>query len=97
MKARREAIRTILERHGTDAVYVASTGFTARAVFEEAGDEYCVFHMQGSMGLAPAIGLGMVLRSWRVGVVVSGEASRLIGVGPIENTRRVQASLAGDA
>ncbi len=156
MKARREAIRTILERHGTDAVYVASTGFTARAVFEEAGDEYCVFHMQGSMGLAPAIGLGMVLRSSRVVVVVSGDASLLmglgathtirdyapprffhyvldngchesvggqpsahlepgypgvteiiavdragkpprVGVGPIDNTRRVQASLAGDA
>jgi thiamine pyrophosphate-dependent acetolactate synthase large subunit-like protein len=80
MKARREAIRAILERHGTDAVYVASTGFTSRAVFAEAGEEYCVFYMQGSMGLAPAIGLGMALRTSRDVVVVNGDASLLMSL-----------------
>jgi phosphonopyruvate decarboxylase len=87
MKARREAIRAILERHGTDAVYVASTGFTSRAVFAEAGEEYCVFYMQGSMGLAPAIGLGMSLRTPRDVVVVNGDASLLMSLGTTHTLR----------
>ena len=87
MKARHEAIRAILERHGTAAVYVASTGFTSRAVFAEAGDRYCVFYMQGSMGLAPAIGLGMALRTSRVVVVINGDASLLMSLGTTHTVR----------
>ena len=61
MRARDDAIREILERHGPDAVYIASTGYVSRAVHAEAGPEHTVLYMQGSMGLAPAIGLGMAL------------------------------------
>ncbi len=64
----------MLERHGREAIYVASTGYVSRAgCLELAGDEYPVLYMQGSMGLAPAIGLGI----WRWGrppvVVINGD------------------------
>jgi predicted NodU family carbamoyl transferase len=48
MKARDDAIREILERHGPEAVYVASTGYVSRAVHALA-DGRTVFYMQGSM------------------------------------------------
>jgi thiamine pyrophosphate-dependent acetolactate synthase large subunit-like protein len=66
---------------------LASTGFTSRAVFAEAGSDYCVFYMQGSMGLAPAIGLGMALRSRRDIVVISGDASLLMSLGVTHTLR----------
>jgi phosphonopyruvate decarboxylase len=87
MRPRRDAIRSIFERHGTDAVYVASTGYTSRAVFAEASDRYYVFYMQGSMGLAPAIGLGMALRISRDVVVINGDASLLMSLGTTHTVR----------
>ena len=87
MRSRDDAIRSILERHGTEAVYVASTGFTSRAVFARAGDEYHVFYMQGSMGLAPAIGLGIALRTSREVVVINGDASLLMSLGTTHTVR----------
>ena len=80
-RSRASAIRQILERHGRDAVYVASTGYLSRAVFAEAGTEYDVFYMQGSMGLAPAIGLGMALNTERDVVVVNGDGALLMSLG----------------
>lgn len=85
--ARAAAIRMILERHGRDAVYVASTGFVSRAVYAEAGDDFDVFYMQGSMGLAPAIGLGMALRSERDVVVINGDGSLLMSLGTTHTIR----------
>jgi phosphonopyruvate decarboxylase len=87
VRARAEAIRTILERHGPEAVYVASTGYVARAVAEIAGDEYDVFYMQGSMGLAPALGLGIALNTERPVVVVNGDASLLMALGSTHTIR----------
>lgn len=85
--SRSDAIRTILDRHGADAVYVASTGYVSRAVAELAGPEHTVFYMQGSMGLAPAIGLGMALSSERQVVVVNGDASLLMALGTTHTIR----------
>lgn len=85
--SRSEAIRRILERHGPDAVYVASTGFVSRAVYVEAGDAYDVFYMQGSMGLAPAIGLGMALNSSKEVVVINGDGSLLMSLGTTHTLR----------
>ena len=87
MKGRGEAIRAILERHGPDAVYVASTGYTSRAVYAEAQDGYHVFYMQGSMGLAPAIGLGIALRTSCDVVVINGDASLLMSLGTTHTLR----------
>ena len=85
--SRAEAIRTILARHGRDAVYVASTGFVSRAVYAEAGEDYDVFYMQGSMGLAPAIGLGMALTSPAEIVVINGDGSLLMSLGTTHTVR----------
>ena len=87
MKARNEVIRTILERHGRDAVYVASTGYVSRAVAEVAGSDHDVFYMQGSMGLAPAIGLGIALHTTRPVVVINGDASLLMALGSTHTIR----------
>src|SRR5215217_4590185 len=87
MRTREEAIREILGRHGTDAVYVASTGYVSRAVRALAGDGYHVLYMQGSMGLAPAIGLGIALNTERDVVVVNGDASLLMALGSTHTVR----------
>jgi phosphonopyruvate decarboxylase len=84
---RDEAIREILERHGPEAVYVASTGYVSRAVHAAAGPGYTVLYMQGSMGLAPAIGLGMALSSDRPVVVINGDASLLMALGSTHTIR----------
>jgi len=87
VKSRAEAIQEILARHGREAVYIASTGFVSRAVFGQAGGEYRVFYMQGSMGLAPALGLGMALKSLRDIVVISGDGSLLMSLGTTHTIR----------
>jgi phosphonopyruvate decarboxylase len=86
-KARDEAIREILERHGPHAVYVASTGYVSRAVHAAAGPDHTVLYMQGSMGMAPAIGLGMALSSERPIVVINGDASLLMALGTTHTIR----------
>jgi phosphonopyruvate decarboxylase len=85
--SRADAIRAILERHGREAVYVASTGFVSRAVYAEAGDDFHVLYMQGSMGMAPAIGLGMALNSERPVVVINGDGSLLMSLGSTHTLR----------
>ena len=87
MKARDEAIREILERHGPEAVYVASTGYLGRATAAIAGSAYDVLYMQGSMGLAPAIGLGIALHTPRPVVVLNGDASLLMALGSTHTIR----------
>ena len=81
MRSRSDAIRDIFDRHGVGAVYVASTGYVSRAVHEIAGPEHRVFYMQGSMGLAPAIGLGMALHASTPIVVINGDGSLLMALG----------------
>jgi len=85
--SRSEAIRAVLARHGHEAVYVASTGFVSRAVRAEAGDDYDVFYMQGSMGLAPALGLGMAMRTSRPVVVLNGDGALLMSLGTTHTIR----------
>jgi phosphonopyruvate decarboxylase len=84
---REQAITTILERHGQDTVYIASTGYVSRAVHELAGTEHHVFYMQGSMGLAPAIGLGIALGTSKPVVVINGDASLLMALGSTHTIR----------
>lgn len=85
--ARADAIRAIVDRHGPDAVYVAVTGYIARAVAEVAGDEHLVFYMQGSMGLGPALGLGLALQTGRPVVVVNGDGALLMSLGTTHTVR----------
>jgi thiamine pyrophosphate-dependent acetolactate synthase large subunit-like protein len=84
---REEAIRGVFERHGIDAFYVASTGYLARAVFAVADPAAAVLYMQGSMGLAPAIGLGIALSTDADVVVLNGDASLLMALGTTHTAR----------
>ncbi len=87
MSSRDAAIGSILARHGVDAIYVAATGYTSRAVHEIASPEHHVLYMQGSMGLAPALGLGIALNSRRPVVVINGDASLLMALGSTHTIR----------
>jgi phosphonopyruvate decarboxylase len=87
MRTREQAIREIVGRHGRAAAYVASTGYVSRAVHELAGRDHEVFYMQGSMGLAPAIGLGMSLNTTRPVVVINGDGSLLMALGATHTLR----------
>ena len=81
MLSRKNAIRTVFERHGEDAAYVTSTGYISRAVYNEYPDNKNIFYMQGSMGLSPCIGLGLALNTNRDVVVFSGDAAMLMHLG----------------
>jgi thiamine pyrophosphate-dependent acetolactate synthase large subunit-like protein len=87
VRSRDEAIRSILDRHGPGAVYVASTGYVSRAVCQLAEPDHHVFYMQGSMGLAPAFGLGIALNTGREVVVINGDGSLLMALGSTHTIR----------
>jgi phosphonopyruvate decarboxylase len=87
MKTREQAIQEIIRRHGRSAVYIASTGYVSRAVCEVTGPDYEVFYMQGSMGLASAIGLGLSLNTTRPVVVINGDGSLLMALGATHTLR----------
>ena len=81
MLSRREAIKNIFDKHGEDAVYVTNTGYISRAVYNEYSDNKNIFYMQGSMGMAPCIGLGMALNLDKDIVVLSGDGALLMHLG----------------
>jgi phosphonopyruvate decarboxylase len=80
MTSRKQAILEIFKKH-PDAFFVASTGYISRAVFELFPNNENIFYMQGSMGMAPAIGLGLALESDKNIVVISGDGSLLMHLG----------------
>jgi len=81
MLSRREAINMLFERHGEDAIYITNTGYISRAVYYEYPDNSNIFYMQGSMGMAPCIGLGMALNTDKDIVVLSGDGALLMHLG----------------
>ena len=81
MLSRQQAIKKILLSHGPDAIYIAPTGFLSRAAYELFPNNKNIFYMQGSMGLAPGIGLGISLYTDRQVVVINGDASHLMHLG----------------
>ena len=89
MLSRKEAINKIFEEHGDDAVYVTNTGYISRAVYNEYPDNKNIFYMQGSMGMAPCIGLGMAMSSDKDIIVLSGDGALLMHLG-ITHTIRDQ-------
>jgi phosphonopyruvate decarboxylase len=79
---REEAIRMLLAKHGRKAVYVFATGYISRTGYRLCREEGCqAFYMQGSMGMAPAIGLGMALHTEKDVVVVNGDGALLMSMG----------------
>jgi|TARA_R110001583_G_scaffold5729_5_gene30501 phosphonopyruvate decarboxylase len=80
MLSRKEAINKIFDKHG-DAVYVTNTGYISRAVYNEYPNNKNIFYMQGSMGMAPCIGLGMAMNTDKDIVVLSGDGALLMHLG----------------
>ena len=89
MLSRKDAIFEIFEKHGDKAIYVTTTGFISRAVHEMYKEKDNIFYMQGSMGLAPAIGLGIAMFSEKDVVVLNGDGAHLMHLG-ITHTIRDQ-------
>lgn len=68
-----QALVPVVEKHPV----VATTGFTSRALFN-AGDRPSFFYMQGSMGFAASIALGVALCRDEHVVVIDGDGSLLM-------------------
>ncbi|MCH9644450.1 MAG: hypothetical protein K0U29_00960 [Gammaproteobacteria bacterium] len=82
MLTREQAIKNIFDKHGEDTVYITSTGYISRAVYNQYKHlSKNIFFMQGSMGLAPAIGLGVALNTDKNIVVISGDGAFLMHLG----------------
>jgi len=86
MQSRDEAIQSIFEKH-SGAVFVTNTGFISRAVYSLFPDMDGIFYMQGSMGMSPAIGLGIALSTDQEVVVLCGDASLLMHLGTTHTIR----------
>tara|TARA_R100001377_G_scaffold57183_1_gene34113 strand:+ start:752 stop:1219 length:468 start_codon:yes stop_codon:yes gene_type:complete len=80
MSSRKKAIEFIFDKH-YDAIFVTNTGYISRAVYDLYPDNKNIFYMQGSMGLAPCIGLGMAANTSKEIVVLSGDAALLMHLG----------------
>ena len=80
--SRMEAIRIIAEAVPPDAVVVSTTGMISRELFA-ASDRPQNFYMQGSMGHAMAMGLGLALAAPRATplVVLDGDGAALMHMG----------------
>ncbi len=89
MLSRAQAIEKIFNRHGDNAVYITSTGYISRAAYDMYPKKKNIFYMQGSMGLAPAIGVGLAMFSSRDVVVLTGDASLLMHLGITHTIRDV--------
>tara|TARA_Y100000114_G_C11760768_1_gene329545 strand:- start:2408 stop:2869 length:462 start_codon:yes stop_codon:yes gene_type:complete len=81
MLSRKEAIQMIFGRHGANSLYVTNTGYISRAVYDLYPNEKNILYMQGSMGLSPAIGLGIAFNTNKDVVVFTGDASLLMHLG----------------
>ena len=74
-------IKRIFEEHGEDAVYITNTGFLSRDVYSLFSENKNIFYMQGSMGLSPAIALGVAKATNKEVVALVGDASLLMHLG----------------
>ena len=81
MLSRKNVILDIFNKHGKDAVYITSTGYISRACHSLLKDYNNIFYMNGSMGLAPAIALGIALNTNKDVIALSGDASFLMHLG----------------
>ena len=81
MFSRRGAIKHIFSHHSDEAIYITSTGYISREVYDLYSDNKSIFYMQGSMGLSPCIGLGMAANTDKDIVVLSGDAALLMHLG----------------
>ena len=80
MNSRKSILKKIVKRH-KKGVFITSTGYISRAMYNLYPKKKNIFYMQGSMGLAPCIGLGMAANTDKDIVVISGDAALLMHLG----------------
>ena len=81
MNDRNSVLRTIVGYHDNGTIFITSTGYISRAMYNLYPENKNIFYMQGSMGLAPCIGLGMAANTDKEIVVISGDAALLMHLG----------------
>ena len=81
MLSRLDAIKEVFEKHGDDCLYVTNTGYLSRAIFDAYPEKENILYMQGSMGLSPAIALGLALNTDKDVVAFVGDGSLLMHLG----------------
>ena len=81
MLSRKEAIHKIFKTHETDSLYITNTGYISRAVYNEFPSFPNILYMQGSMGIAPCIGLGIALNTRKNVIILSGDGALLMHLG----------------
>lgn len=80
-RTRAQAIRYVFDKHGEEAVYITNTGFLSRAIYSLYPDNKNILYMQGSMGLSPAIALGVAKNTSKDVVSFVGDGSLLMHLG----------------
>ena len=81
MLSRKKAIEYVFDKHGENSIYVTNTGFVSRAVYNLYPNNKNILYMQGSMGLSPAIALGIAKNTKKDVVAFVGDASLLMHLG----------------
>ena len=87
MLSRKEAIQHIFRKHGKNSVYVTNTGYLSRAIYSLYPDNKNILYMQGSMGLSPAIALGIAKNTTKDVVAFVGDGSFLMHLGVTHTIR----------
>ena len=77
MLSRKETISKIFKTHGDEALYITNTGY----IYNQFPSLSNILYMQGSMGIAPCIGLGIALNTKKNVVVLSGDGALLMHLG----------------
>ena len=80
MLTREDAIKSIFKKH-KNAIFITNTGFNSRAVYALFPNNKNILYMQGSMGLSPAIALGIAKNTNKEVVALVGDASLLMHLG----------------
>lgn len=81
MLSRKDAVEKIFNKHGNNSIYITNTGILSREVYSLYPDRNNILYMQGSMGLSPAIGLGLAKATNKDIVVFVGDGSLLMHLG----------------
>jgi len=81
MLSRKEAIEYVFGKHGEQSVYVTNTGFLSRAIYNLYPGNKNILYMQGSMGLSPAIALGIAKNTTKDVIAFVGDGSLLMHLG----------------
>ena len=81
MLSRKDAVKKIFNKHGDNSIYITNTGILSREIYNLYPDSKNILYMQGSMGLSPAIGLGLAKSTNKDIIVFVGDGSLLMHLG----------------